>query len=171
MTKKTQYTLQLTQLALAVLLFSACGPKCPETKLALDEETATSEDVARVNAFVKKRKEAIKEAETGPSDTFRLRRLKFSVTAYEQAIETQARIIKISPNFDNSPKYKKHRDIISEIRCFYDQVAEDLDYVVSDGDGKQIRQYHDLISNILRKDGELMKPELQDYIDQGIGSK
>ena len=73
-----------------VMLFLACGPSCPEVKGALDEETIIGEDVARVNAFVEKRKAAIAEAKSGQVETFPMQRLKFSVTADEMAVWVQA---------------------------------------------------------------------------------
>jgi hypothetical protein len=158
------------QIVIAAMTMVGCGPTCPEIKMSLDEKTATSEDVARINALVKKRKAAIAEAEAVTSNTFELKRLKFSVTAYEKAIETQARVIKISPSFGGSDKYEENIELISELRCFLDRVAENPDYAVSDRTGREIQRLHDMTANILRKDGALTKRELREYIEEGIGS-
>lgn len=154
----------------SLVALAGCGPTCPEAKASLDQDTLTSEDVARVNAFVEKRKSAMAEAETA-EETLRLNRLKFSVTAYEQAIETQARIIKISPSFEDEDAYDENKDLILEFRCFMDEVAQDIDYTISDGVGKEIQRYHDLFDKLLRKSGELAKSELREYIEEGIGGE
>ena len=152
------------------LLFFACGPTCPEVKGALDEEAAIGEDVARVNAFVEKRKEAIAEAESGQIETFPLQRLKFSVTAYEMAVWVQTRIIKISPRFEDSPAYKEYASTINKIRCDLDKVLEDPEHTVSDVTGKKLRGHKARIDTMLLREGTLTKTEFANYLEEGIVS-
>ena len=80
--------------AASLIAIGACAPKCPKVKATLDEVQITSEDVARINRLVDKRKAAIAEASAGGHDTFSLEKMQFSVTGYKLAVETQLRIVK-----------------------------------------------------------------------------
>lgn len=154
-----------------VMLFLACGPSCPEVKGALDEETIIGEDVARVNAFVEKRKAAIAEAKSGQVETFPMQRLKFSVTAYEMAVWVQARIIKISPRFEDSPKYKEYESTINKIRCYLDKLVADPEHTVSDVTGKKLQNHKARIDSLLLREGTLTKSEFASYLEEGIVSE
>ncbi len=157
--------------AVIALLFLACGPTCPEVKGALDDEAIIGEDVARVNAFVEKRKEAIAEAESGQIETFPMQRLKFSVTAYEMAVWVQARIIKISPQFEDSPAYEEYASTINQIRCDLDKVIEDPKHTVSDVTGRKLQRHKARIDSLLRREGTLTKTEFASYLEEGIVSE
>ncbi len=154
-----------------VALFLACGPTCPEIKGALDEEAIIGEDVARVNALVEKRKAAIAEAKSGQIETFPLQRLKFSVTAWEMAVWVQARIIKISPRFEDSPKYVEYASIINKIRCYLDKLVADPEHTVSDVTGKKLQAHKTRIDTLFRREGTITKSEFASYLEEGIVSE
>lgn len=158
--------------ALVLALAAACGPKCPEVKAKFDDVQITTEDVARVNRLVEKRKAAIAEASAPGKGTFAIDRLRFSVTGYELAIETQLRVIKISPKFDNSPLYKEYRPLFDEMRCFFDTlVAEPEKHVLADAEGRDIRRWSERVGAVLRKEGRLGPGELAGYLEEGIRDK
>jgi len=164
-------------IAVAVLAASigglaACTPKCPKLKAALDEVQTTSEDVVRINRLVEKRKAAIAEAAEGEHDTFSLEKLRFSVTGYELAVETQLRVVKISPKFDDSPLYKEYRSVFDAMRCDLDALAEEPErHKISDADGSLIRRWSQRIGAILRNEGKLTQGELNGYLEEGIIDK
>jgi hypothetical protein len=152
-------------------LAAACGPKCTEVKSALAPESVTGEDVGRVNKLVAKRKDAIAEAEKGEQAQTGLEKLKFSVTAYELAIEAQLRVIKISPKFEDSPLYSENRALFDEMRCYFDGlVADGTGHVVSDRVGRDIQQWSQKVGSILKSHGRLSDSELRDYFEEGIQS-
>ncbi len=153
------------------VLFFCCGPTCPEVKSALDDEAIIGEDVARVNAFVEKRKAAIVEAGSGQVETFPLQRLQFSVTAYEMAVWVQVRIIKVSPKFEDSSAYKEYASIINQIRCDLDKVLEDPEHTVSDVTGRNLRRYKKRVDTLFRREGTLTKTEFASYLEEGIVSE
>lgn len=158
--------------AAAILGFAilpACGPSCPEVKAALDEDEAMAGDVARVNALVDKRDGAMAEAGQGEHDQFHMQRLKFSVTAFELAVEIQVRIIKISPRYENSDLYEQHADFINEIRCEIDELIATDGHEVSDRVGKAIQARHKQLGSLLRKEGQISGSELDTYLSEGIG--
>lgn len=165
--------------SLAVLLLvttwiatlAGCGPSCPEVKAALDEDEAMAGDVARVNALVDKRDGAMIEAGEGGHDQFHMQRLKFSVTAYELAVETQVRIIKISPRYENSDLYEQQADLINEIRCELDDLIAQDGHEITDRVGRDIQARHKQLASVLRKEGEVSGSELKDYLANGIGGK
>lgn len=148
---------------------TACGPSCPEVKAALDEDEAMAGDVARVNALVGKRDSAMAEAGQGEHDQFHMQRLKFSVTAFELAVEIQVRIIKISPRYENSDLYEQQADLINEIRCEIDDLIAIDGHEVSDRVGKEIQLRHKQLGSVLRKAGQVSGSELETYLSEGIG--
>jgi len=168
---------RLVVIAVAVLAASiggpaACTPKCQKLKAALDDIKITSEDVVRINRFVEKRKAAIAEGAEGEHDTFSLEKLRFSVTGYELAVETQLRVVRISPKFDNSPLYKEYRKVFDAMRCDFDGVAEEPErHKISDADGAMIRRWSQRIGAILRNEGKLTSGELNGYLAEGIVDK
>jgi hypothetical protein len=148
---------------------AACAPKCPKIKAALDDVQITSEDVGRINAFVAKRKAAIAEAAAGDQDTFSMEKLRFSVTGYELAVETQLRVVKISPKFDDSPLYKEYRGVFDAMRCDFDALSEEPErHRISDADGSMIRAWSQRVGAILRSEGRLTSGELNGYLEEGI---
>ena len=152
-------------------LAAACGPKCTEVKSALAPEKVTGEDVGRVNKLVAKRKEAMAEAEQGDKAQNGLEKLKFSVTAYQLALEAQLRVIKISPKFEDSPLYSENRAVFDEMRCYFDGlVADGTGHVISDRVGRDIQQWSQKIGSILKSHGKLSPSELRDYFEEGIQS-
>ncbi|HUT76927.1 MAG TPA: hypothetical protein VM285_04535 [Polyangia bacterium] len=154
-------------LAASAWLFLGCGASCPEQKAALDATAAVTGDVTRVNELVAKREAAMGEAEQG-GDTFRIQRLKFSVTAWELAIGTQARIIKASPQFEDAPSYGEAAGLINEFRCFLDKLLAHAEHTVSDGMGKALRGYKVEIERQLGRDGAVSPNELRNYYENGI---
>jgi hypothetical protein len=164
--------LAITLVAITGVLTSAgCGPSCPEVKAALDEDEAMAGDVARVNALVDKRDMAIIEAGEEDHDQFHIQRLKFSVTAFELAVETQVRIIKISPRYENSDLYEEHAVLINEIRCELDELVAQDGHEVTDRVGRDLQARHKQLGSLLRKEGEVSGSELRDYLENGIGGK
>ena len=113
----------------------------------------------------------IAEASSGQMETFPLQRLKFSVTAYEMAVWVQARIIKISPRFEDSPAYKDYASIINKIRCDLDKVLEDPEHTVSDVTGRKLQGHKTRIDSLLRREGNLTKTEFSSYLEEGIVSE
>jgi hypothetical protein len=154
---------------LGTTLVAACGPSCPEVKDSLDEEEAMAGDVARVNALVDKRDSAMAEAGQGDHDQFYLQRLKFSVTAFELAVELQVRIIKISPRYENSDLYDEHVGLFNEIRCEIDDLVGMDGHEVSDRIGRAVQERHKQVGALLRKEGQVSGSELQTYLSEGIG--
>lgn len=151
------------------LLAPACGPSCPEVKAALDEDEAMAGDVARVNALVDKRDSTMIEAGQGDHDQFHMQRLKFSVTAYELAVEIQVRIIKISPRYENSDLYEEQADLINEIRCELDELIAEEGHEISDRVGRDIQARHKQLGSVLHKEGRVSDSELKKYLEEGIG--
>jgi hypothetical protein len=161
-----------SSLALCSILFAAgCGPSCPEVKAALDEDEAMAGDVARVNALVDKRESAVIEAGGGDHDQFEMQRLKFSVTAFELAIEIQVRIIKISPRYEDSDLYEQQAELINEIRCELDELIALDGHEISDRLGRDIQALHKQLATLLRKEGQVSDSELKTYYEEGIGGK
>ena len=156
-------------LAPFAVLTACAATKCPKTKAALDDVHTTGEDVARINRLVDKRKAAIAEADAGGHDTFALEKLRFSVTGYELAVETQLRIVRISPKFDDSPLYGEYRGVFDAMRCDFDALVGDPeDHSVSEAEGSMIQRWSQRVSAILRKEGKLTVGELNDYLEEGI---
>jgi hypothetical protein len=150
----------------------ACTPKCPKAKAALDDVQITSEDVARINRLVDKRKAAMAEGAAGGLDTFSLEKLRFSVTGYELAVETQLRIVKISPKFDGSPLYTEYREVFDAMRCDFDALIEEPErHKISDAEGAMIQRWSQRVGAILRKEGQLSHGELNGYLEEGIRDK
>ena len=154
---------------LASTWVASCGPSCPEVKASLDEEEAMAGDVARVNALVDKRDSAMAEAGTGEHDQFHMQRLKFSVTAFELAVEMQVRIIKISPRYENSDLYEQHTGLLNEIRCELDDLVAMDGHEVSDRIGRAVQERHKQVGALLRKEGQVSGSELDTYLSEGIG--
>lgn len=155
--------------AAAIALLASCGPKCPEVKSALAEDEVTKEDVSRVNVLVEKRKEAMAEAEKGEGASVPVSKLKFSVTAYELAIEAQARVIHLSPNFDASDLWAANRALFDDMRCYFDGlVAEDAPLVISDSVGRDIQRWSQKIADLLKTQGKLSSYELRETFEKGI---
>jgi hypothetical protein len=148
---------------------SACGSKCPQAKSALDDVKVASEDVARVNRLVEKRKAAMAEVAAGGQGTLVIQNLRFSVTGYELAVENQLRLLKISPKFDNSPLYREYRGVFDAMRCDFDAlVAEPEEHRLSDADGHAVQEWSKRLRAILRKEGQLSQGELKGYLEEGI---
>jgi len=139
--------------------------------MSLSEEETAGEDVGRVNRLVAKRKEAMDEASQG-GESNSLSRLQFSVTAYELAIQTQLRIIKISPKQENSPMYSEHRKMFDEMRCFFDElVAEGTGHEIADPVGRDVQLWSKKIGDILKNQGRLSSYELRRFFEEGIRGK
>lgn len=164
--RNTAFTIAASFLEIA--LVAACGPSCPEIKQALDEEEALAEDVARVNALVDKRRAAVAEAEQGSPDQFYMKRIKFSVTGYELAIEIQVRIVKLSSRFSDTGLLEEHAELIGVLRCEIDELLNARGHTLSDRKGKAIRERHEQLSALLRKDGAVSDRELKKYFEEGI---
>ncbi len=166
----------VTLLVMATIILSshlACGPKCPEVKSAMSESELTDDDATRVNEFVTRRKALMEEAREGEKSSFELERLKFSVTAYEMAIQLQLRIIELA---STSELYEANIDEITDTRCLLDEVLEEKvvkkdDYSITDGVGKEIQQKHALFRKLFGKDGEVSGYELKQYFEKGIKVK
>jgi hypothetical protein len=159
----------LAVLVASFVVLASCASKCPKVKAALNPVQITGEDVARINRLVEKRKAAIADAAAQGHDTFSLDKLRFSVTGYELAVETQLRIVKISPKFDNSPLYEEYRAVFDAMRCDFDTLIEEPDeHTISDTEGRAIQRWSQRIRAILRKEGELSQGELNDYLEEGI---
>jgi hypothetical protein len=158
---------ELHALAALVGLLLGCGPSCPEVKAALDATAAITGDVTRVNELVGKRKAAVAEAERG-GGTFQMQRLKFSVTAFELAIATQARIIKASPRFEDAPSYRENAEAINGFRCYLDKLLARDGHLVSDGVGETLRAYKAELERLLDRDGTVSPAELRAYYEEGI---
>ena len=167
MSTKSLAAVLLTIFSIATL--TSCGPSCPEVKAALDEDEAMAGDVARVNGLVDKRDSAMIEAGEGDHDQFAMQRLKFSVTAFELAVEIQVRIIKISPRYENSDLYEEHAALINEIRCELDELIGQDGHEVTDRVGRDIQARHKQLGSLLRKEGEISGSELKTYLEEGIG--
>lgn len=148
----------------------ACGPKCPEAKSAMSETEMVKDDATRINGFVERRKSLVAGDDDGGYDTFELQRVKFSVTAYELAIQIQLRIIKLA---ESSELYEKNIDTIMKTRCFLDEILKANlinkdSKVLSDRQGKDIQEKHVLFKKLFGKNGEPSKYELKDCYESGI---
>jgi hypothetical protein len=151
-------------------LLLGCGPTCPEVKAGLDATAAVTGDVTRVNELVARRKAVMAEAEQGGVGTFEMQRLKFSVTAYEMAIATEARVIKASPRFEGAASYDEAAPRINEFRCYVDKVLARDGNLVSDGVGESLRAYKAEIDGLLDRDGALSSAEIRAYFEEGIAA-
>jgi hypothetical protein len=157
-------------LGAAVSLLLGCGPSCPEVKAALDTTAAITGDVTRINDLVARRKAAMAEAEQGGHSTFHMQRLKFSVTAFEIAIQTQARIVKASPRFEDAPSYGESAGVINTFRCYLDKLLAADGHLLPDGVGKRLREFKVEIEGRLGRDGAVNSAELRSYYEQGIAA-
>jgi hypothetical protein len=161
--------LLVAAVATVLMGIGACGPKCPDVKSALNEDQVASEDVGRVNKLVEKRKNAITEATRPEGSKEAMSALKFSVTAYELAIEAQLRVIKISPKFEGSSLYAENRATFDEMRCYFDKlVAEGSHLVVSEVIGRDIQKWSQRIKSLLQTKGRISDTELRQYFEEGI---
>ncbi|MFO8070661.1 MAG: hypothetical protein R6V85_02190 [Polyangia bacterium] len=158
----------LLVVALSVVVPVGCGPTCPEIKAGLDDEQLMAGDVARVNELVERRRSAVEEAERGDHDSFAMRRLEFSVTAWEMAIETQVRIIKASPRYENLDVYQEQRELIDGIRCRLDELLASGKHLVKDAMGREVQRGHDAIAKLFKRECEVPGSELKTYYDEGI---
>ena len=155
--------------AASLIAIGACAPKCPKVKATLDEVQITSEDVARINRLVDKRKAAIAEASAGGHDTFSLEKMQFSVTGYKLAVETQLRIATCSAKVDISPLYAEYRSVFDALRCDFDALVVDPErHRLSSADGAMIQRWVQRVGAILRKEGQLSNSELKGYLEEGI---
>ncbi|MDJ0764614.1 MAG: hypothetical protein QNJ97_16670 [Myxococcota bacterium] len=166
-------TLLVSMIALLLAGPLACGPKCPEIKQAMSESELAEDDANRVNAFVGRRKAVMQEAGGGDKNPLEMQRLKFSVTAYELAIQIQIRIIELASNSD---LYQENLDTIDEARCFFDDIlAEKLinkeDVSVSDRIGKKIQEKHVLFGRLFKNEGAPSSYELKEFYEKGIKLK
>ncbi len=151
----------------------ACGPKCPEVKTAMSTSEMVKDDATRVNEFVARRKAIMDEARTGENSSFEVERFKFSVTAYELAIQLQLRIIELAASSEN---YEANIDEITEIRCFFDKIIdknpiEKGKATLSDSKGKKIQEKFALFKQLFNKEGEASKYELKQFYEKGIKVK
>jgi len=150
------------------LLLLGCGPACPDIKVALDVSAALADDAARLNEMVSRRKAAAGEAEQGGKGTFHIERVRFSVTAWELAIETQARIIKASPRFEDAESYGEGAETINRFRCYLDRLLAREGHLINDGTGKTLRAHKVEIDDLLDRDGAVTPSELRGYLENGI---
>ena len=163
------FTVLVALLAPFAVLSACAATKCPKAKAALDDVQTTGEDVVRINLLVDKRKAAMAEAAAGGHDTFDLEKMRFSVTGYKLAVETQLRIVRISPKFDDSPLYVEYRAVFDAMRCDFDALVVDPeDHSISGAEGSMIQRWSQRVSAILRKEGRLTVGELNDYLEEGI---
>ncbi|MCP4679288.1 MAG: hypothetical protein GY854_28130 [Deltaproteobacteria bacterium] len=163
----------LIVLTLCAALQFACGPKCPEVKTAMSESEMVNDDATRVNEFVARRKAIMDDAKTGDNNTFEVERIKFSVTAYELAIQLQLRIIELAAS---SEQYEANIDQMTETRCFFDKIIEKNPVekgkaTLSDSEGKKIQEKFALFKQLFSKEGEVSKYELKQFYQKGIKVK
>ena len=149
----------------------ACGPKCPEIKSAMSQEEIENDDTARINGLVKRRKAVIAEAEKGQQPSLTMERFRFSVTAYEQAIELQLRISEL---MGTSAQYAQHSKELTDMRCTLDAIIEqrnleDGDVVLSDREGRDIQQLAARLGELFGGEGKIRAQDLKTYYEQGIG--
>lgn len=158
------------------MMQTACGPSCPEAKSAMKEKKLISDDSARIDKLVERRKAVIEKAQAGESDAFEMERLKFSVTAYELAIEIQLMIFKISPGgSEPSALYGRNIKEINETRCFLDElVGKNLLRMkrlqVSDPVGKEIQERYDRLQTLFQGEADIPKIALKKYFEQGMNN-
>jgi len=165
--------LYATFLGLFLSTSIACGPSCPKVKSAMNDKQLANDDASRVNEFVERRKTLMDQARGGDVDPFTLQRIKFSVTAYELAIQIQVRIIELAASSD---MYKTNIDEINATRCLLDDVLKERlinkeDVTVSDTTGREIQERHVLFKQIFGKEGEASKYDLEQYYKSGIKLK
>jgi hypothetical protein len=165
---------QTALLVLMVGLFSilcfSCGPSCPETKTAMSKNDLAKDDASRVNELVACRKSLMEEATSGERDKFAMERIKFSVTAYELAIQMQLRIIELA---SSSSLYDANIEEIQETRCMLDNLLEKKaikkeDLTMSDIKGRSIQKRFALFRKLFGKEGETSNYELKEYFQKGI---
>lgn len=149
-------------------LLLGCGPSCPEIKSGLDAAALLSEDSARINGMVARRKAVMEEAAQRGLDSFRLERIRFSVTAWEMAIETQARIIEASSRLADAETRGGDAGVVDDFRCYVDGLLGRTGHRITDGTGKTIRAYKVEIEGLLDRDGALTSSELRRYIEEGV---
>ena len=164
----------LFALSCLFLLQTACGPSCPEINSSKEEKDLMTDDSSRVNKLVERRKALIEKAKSGEVDKYKMERIKFSVTAYELAIEMQLMIVKISPN-GTAPNnlYNRNIDEIDETRCFLDDVLkgnvlkmERLE--ISDSLGKKIQERYQRLSRLFQGEANLPVSALKKYFENGM---
>jgi len=120
--------------------FTACGPSCPETLDTYSELELHNSDIMRVNRLVLLRKAAMEEIESTQSDPFRVRRLRFSVTAFEIAMETQVRIIILTSEYSDRDEVVNNSTRLAEVRCIIEEIASKENYEVKDSEGLELQK-------------------------------
>ncbi len=159
----------ITAAVLGSTIVLGCGPSCPEVKSSLAEADMAAEDAYRVNQLVSRRKMAMEQGRSETIDQFKLDSVKFSVTAFELAIQLQLRIIMISPEgTDPSDLYEEQLSLINEVRCELDDLIAKKTFIVSQMNGSKIRDYHDQFKKVFRKTGELSSTAYERYYENGI---
>jgi len=120
--------------------FTACRPSCPETLDTYSGLELHNSDIMRVNRLVLLRKAAMEEIESTQNDPFRVRRLKFSVTAFEIAIETQVCIIILTTEYSDRDEVVNNSSRLSEVRCIIEEIASKEDCEVKDSEGLELQK-------------------------------
>lgn len=151
------------------IISMGCGPKCPEVKSAMPENELKNDDIGRVNKLVERRKKLIQSAESEQLPSFDVERLRFSVTAYEMAIQMQLRIIELSASSD---AYGQNLEEIHKTRCLIDDVLEAKllkpdDVTLTDTAGKRIQERFTLFEGLFSKEGEIPQHKLELYYEKG----
>jgi hypothetical protein len=150
---------------------SSCGPKCPEIKTAMSQSESEYDDALRINKLVEKRKLAIKETETGGLHSSVIKRIQFSVTAYELAINSQMRIVALAEL--GHKLYDENIEIINETRCMLDKIleADDDQFEIKTNDGSDIQKRHAALEKIFRRECEVQKNEFKSVLKKGVEAK
>ena len=99
-----------------------------------------------------------------------MERIKFSVTAYELAIQMQLRIIELASSSD---LYDANLEEINDTRCLLDELLAPKkinkdDLTVSDRMGKDIQERFSLFKKLFGKEGAVSNYELKEYYQKGI---
>lgn len=167
-------TIVATMVLLASLFVSmSCGSRCIEMKSTLSKEEVAEEDAARVNEFVARRKAIMADATNKDYTSIEIERFQFSVTAYEQAIQIQLRIIELAASSD---LYDAHIEDITAARCLLEDILrakllKKEDITLSDKQGKSIADRYALFKQIFEDEGQPSKYSLKEYYENGIKLK
>lgn len=147
---------------ISVLLVKCSYQKCIKTTMAISDQELIKKDEERISHLVKKRKEAIKQAkEISTSSTKELKKLKFSIEAYQLAIKLIAQLKNITKEPLDASKVERNRELFAKIRCLVDEWIESSSVIVSEAEGDKLSRLRRKFEEIFGDEGSLNEVELE----------
>ncbi len=156
----------IVSMAILFALPLACAGKCPETMSKMTKEQLVGDDAMRTNALVERRQTLMDNAE----ESTNIERTKFSVTAYEQAIQVQVRIVNLA---ESSGAYDENIGAITDARCLLEKVLKATvlgggEGFVSNGHARDIHSIYADFKKRFKGEGAPSKYDLKDVFENGV---